>query len=409
VAQELYANDSATTVTSGGTIAGTAGTIESWTVASSASFPFASNAANPPTQFHVADPAAPSEMVTVTNVAGTIGATWTVTRGAENTAPVAHAPGFTAIAVLTAGDLGGLATYTGDLALTSGTTQVISTHLGSPMPVAQGGIGASSLTTYGILAGGTATTSPVQQIAAGTVSTVLTGNGAGTLPSFQVLPAASATGSGIIQIDGTATDIQPPGTQSAGSSGLAADAKHVHPPSLNPLPPWTGYTVWTGDPMTGASTRVAASVAALYSSGFLYVTRFILPSPVTINGFLSFYWVQPTGGTPANCFAGLYDSGGTRKYTTSDLTGTASGAQRVNMSLTSLSTGTYYFASLVGTQGGTGGGFALFSNASLTYQNTTTDSKPYRMGLLTGQSTLPTTLTYASFIQGNAYPWFAID
>ena len=48
-----------------------------------------------------------------------------------------------------------------------------------------GGTGLASLTTYAIVAGGTASTSPVQQIAAGTSGQVLTGNGAGTLPSFQ--------------------------------------------------------------------------------------------------------------------------------------------------------------------------------------------------------------------------------
>ena len=53
-------------------------------------------------QFHVADAAsgASSEIIAVTNVSGT---TWTVTRGAESTTPVAHASGFTVYQVVTAG------------------------------------------------------------------------------------------------------------------------------------------------------------------------------------------------------------------------------------------------------------------------------------------------------------------
>src|SRR6185437_7942329 len=79
------------------------GTTETWTVASSASFPAASNNATSPSQFHVADIAANSEIVLVTNVSGT---TWTVTRGAEGTTPVTHNAGFTVFQVTTAGFYG---------------------------------------------------------------------------------------------------------------------------------------------------------------------------------------------------------------------------------------------------------------------------------------------------------------
>lgn len=43
------------------------------------------------------------------------------------------------------------------------------------------------------------------------------------------LPTATTAAAGIIQIDGTAADIQPLGTQAAGGTGKAADAGHVHP------------------------------------------------------------------------------------------------------------------------------------------------------------------------------------
>jgi hypothetical protein len=103
-AVEEYANVATTTVSSGGTDAPSSGTVETWTVASSAPFPAAAAGS---VQFHVADPAASSEMMLVTNISGT---TWTVTRGAESTTPVAHTAGFTIWLVVTAGDLTALAT-----------------------------------------------------------------------------------------------------------------------------------------------------------------------------------------------------------------------------------------------------------------------------------------------------------
>ena len=98
---EIYANLPQTTVSSGGTTTPAAGTTETWTVSSSLSFPAASNTATPPTQFQVSDPSLASEIIAVTNVSST---TWTVTRGAEGTTPVAHAVGFTVKQVVTAGD-----------------------------------------------------------------------------------------------------------------------------------------------------------------------------------------------------------------------------------------------------------------------------------------------------------------
>src|SRR5260370_21667321 len=99
---EVFANNPSTTVSSGGTTAPAAGTAETWTVASSASFPAVKYGAQ---QFHVADPAQPSEMCAVQAVSGT---TWTVMRGAEASPVSAHASGFTVVQVVTAGDLAGL-------------------------------------------------------------------------------------------------------------------------------------------------------------------------------------------------------------------------------------------------------------------------------------------------------------
>jgi Pectate lyase superfamily protein len=103
-AVEVFGNQPATTVTSGGTTAPAAGTIETWTVSAVSTFPTASATATPPTQFHVGDvlSTASSEIIAVTATSGT---TWTVTRGAENTTPVAHAAGFKVTQIITAGAL----------------------------------------------------------------------------------------------------------------------------------------------------------------------------------------------------------------------------------------------------------------------------------------------------------------
>lgn len=101
---ENFANQPAGTVSSGGTTAPASGTTETWTV-SSTTMPAASTGS---TQFHVCDTATgkTGEIILVTNVSGT---TWSVTRGAEGTAPVAHTAGFGIVQVVTAGFLNGVA------------------------------------------------------------------------------------------------------------------------------------------------------------------------------------------------------------------------------------------------------------------------------------------------------------
>ncbi len=94
---ELFANKASTTVASGKT-AVAAGTVEAWTVASSAGFPAASATATPPTAFRIQDPVQTDEIMLVTGVTGE---TWTVVRGSEG-ATTAHAPGFTVRPVFSA-------------------------------------------------------------------------------------------------------------------------------------------------------------------------------------------------------------------------------------------------------------------------------------------------------------------
>ncbi|HEV2412200.1 MAG TPA: hypothetical protein VGS28_00110 [Candidatus Saccharimonadales bacterium] len=71
-------------------------------------------------------------------------------------------------------------------------------------------------------------------------------NGDGTLQSSALL------GAGALQLDANSGDIQAVGSQAAGNSGKAADAKHVHPT--------TGLALLTGAAFTGS---VTAGVVAL--------------------------------------------------------------------------------------------------------------------------------------------------
>ena len=97
-----YANNPSTTATGTGSGGSILSTDTTFTVASSTGFPAASSTAIPPTQFHIADPAVTTELITVTNISGT---TWTVARGAESTTPAAHAANATFQQVVSAGDL----------------------------------------------------------------------------------------------------------------------------------------------------------------------------------------------------------------------------------------------------------------------------------------------------------------
>ena len=74
---------------------------------------------------------------------------------------------------------------------TSGAGSTVTVNLTTPVSVANGGTGDTSLTAYAVLCGGTISTNPVQSIASvGNSGQVLTSNGAGNLPTFQA-PAAS--------------------------------------------------------------------------------------------------------------------------------------------------------------------------------------------------------------------------
>ncbi len=79
--------------------------------------------------------------------------------------------------------------------------------LASPLVVANGGTGASSLTAYAVICAGTSSTNPFQSIAGvGTSGQVLKSNGAGALPTFQAAPSSSELGYRFSAISGNPAD-----------------------------------------------------------------------------------------------------------------------------------------------------------------------------------------------------------
>jgi hypothetical protein len=83
-----------------------------------------------------------------------------------------------------------------DLGGTNLAPTVISTHLSSPLPVAQGGSGAASLAAHGVVIG--EGTSAVAVSGAGTAGQVLTSNGASADPTFQNAAGGTPSGTPII-------------------------------------------------------------------------------------------------------------------------------------------------------------------------------------------------------------------
>lgn len=69
------------------------------------------------------------------------------------------------------------------------------------LPVANGGSGASSLTAYAPLFGGTTSTNPIQSGTVGTTGQVMASNGAGALPTFQNLSSLQPAELGVVYSD----------------------------------------------------------------------------------------------------------------------------------------------------------------------------------------------------------------
>jgi hypothetical protein len=110
---------------------------------------------------------------------------------------------------------------------------------------------------------------------------------------------------GAVQLDTTAADIQADGAQAAGSTGLGADAGHVHPALTGGMTRLGSCLGWTMPPHW-AEASVAPSAGA---AGVLLMFGLEVPVPgatTAINWF-----VTNAGNTLANVYCALVNTSGT--------------------------------------------------------------------------------------------------
>lgn len=253
-----------------------------------------------------------------------------------NGSAASDAAAFGQIPVAATNSVPGTIQLAGDIAGGTATApQVTSTHLAAALPVAQGGTGQASagaafsglspITGLGDLIYGSAANT-ASRLAGSTSATksflVQTGTGSvSAAPAWggiaaSDLPAATTLAVGGVQFDGTATDISSLGAQTAGSTGKAADAGHVHP-AYEFMPSDQGLAAWNFDPSCAGTTFVPTSTI----NGNIFLTAMILRTATTItNVVYGLSGAQTSGLTAGENWIGLYNSAGTLLATTADQT-----------------------------------------------------------------------------------------
>ena len=185
---EIYGNDYPWGTVS---VGGTDTSSTTWVVSTQVPFPQANYTGNPPTFFHVADPAAPSETIQV-NYNNTNG-TWNVIRSAENSAAISHAANFTIKQV--ASGVNGFASFyqnanLGPSAITTISNSTLASNIAAIYVPSNGSYpgGVGTGVSYRLTAFGSFNTSSAVASGSATISVLW---GTSTLAS--ILPGVNAT------------------------------------------------------------------------------------------------------------------------------------------------------------------------------------------------------------------------
>jgi hypothetical protein len=151
------------------------------------------------------------------------------------------------------------------------TTHLSSLTLGSALPVASGGTGATTQTAYSVLCGGTTSTGAYQSVVSvGTTGQVLTSNGAGALPTFASAASGTVTSvswtGGIVSV---ATATSTPAFTIAGTSGG--------------IPYFSSGTTWASSAALAASALVIGGGAGAAPSTTTTGTGVITALGIAVN------------------------------------------------------------------------------------------------------------------------------
>lgn len=234
---------------------------------------------------------------------------------------------------------------------------------------------------------------------------LLAGTGAGVLARLPVgsdgtvLTADAAQTAGVkwaALTFGSAADYQTAGTPAAGSTGRYADAGHVHP-GPHWIPEDNNLIAATYDP-ANAGTVTSQSSAGV--AGRVTLTRVMLRRAITWSSIWFGLAGVDAGAALSNCYLGVYDSTGARVAVTADISSSlSSGATAKKVDFTSpyaAPAGEYFIAMLLNGTWTTNSFTFKASGAGISVNANLSASHLRYSSMLTGQTSLPTSLTLAS-------------
>jgi Right handed beta helix region len=160
--------------------------------------------------------------------------------------------------------------------------------------------------------------------------------------------------------------------------------------SSSPLPSDNQFLWWTGDPEATATV----TVGPLPTAGSLYLHQFELASAQTLSCVFNYVIAAGSALTANECYIGIYDSTGTLRATTGDMSGATYTVTATASSATV--TGTGFVAGMVGNQ---------YTIAQVT--GTFTVQAVASSTSLTMTTTVPTAVSSATMTPTTNYSWIA--